>query len=411
MGYNMDQKSKNNAVANSGLKTILDVASRQLSAASWKKMKTVSLIFGTRPEAIKLAPVYLALAHYPSLFRPQIWLTGQHRQMMDQVMDIFKLPAHCDFDLMQPGQTLTHVTSSVLSALEKAFNEERPDAIIVQGDTTTVFAASLAAFYAGIPVAHVEAGLRTNNKRSPYPEELNRRLTSQLSDFHFAPTEWSAANLRSEGTDPAKIWVTGNTVIDALDVVIREVRRSPPSLPADYHSQAIQNSERLVLITGHRRENFGAGFEQLCKAIRQLSLRYPRVAFLYPVHLNPKVREPVFRILGSLPNVFLIEPLDYRVFVWTMDRSFLILTDSGGVQEEVPRLGKPVLVMRDTTERPEVVEAGVAKLVGTDTDRIIHETTRLLEDSAAYRLMSQARNPYGDGHAAERIAKILAKVI
>jgi len=374
-------------------------------------MKTIALIFGTRPEAIKLAPVYLELAKRRDTYRPLVWLTGQHRQMLDQVVDIFGLPVDHDFDIMQPGQSLTFVTAAVLSALEKTFAATRPDCILIQGDTTTVFAAALSAFYHKIPVGHVEAGLRTNNKYSPYPEEINRRMATRLADFHFAPTQQAKNNLLSENAPERSIWVTSNTVIDALDVVVREVRRSQPRFPADYPLQAIQNTERLVLITGHRRENHGAGFEQICEAIRQLSCHYPQVTFLYPVHLNPKVKKPVFRILGSLPNVFLIEPLDYRTFVWTMDRSFLILTDSGGIQEEASRLGKPVLVMRDTTERPEAIEAGTARLVGTDTAMIIHETTRLMEYPDTYRQMSLALNPYGDGHAAERIAEILAEVL
>lgn len=372
------------------------------------KMKTVSLIFGTRPETIKLAPVYLELARRKDDFHPLIWLTGQHRQMLDQVMDTFQLRADRDFAIMTPGQSLTLVTTAVVTELEKTFSSERPDLVIVQGDTTSAFATALAAFYAKIPVGHVEAGLRTDNKYSPFPEEINRRLVTRLTDLHFAPTERAKTNLLAEGVPEKQIAVTGNTVIDALDIVVKQVRLTRPPLPAEFPLSALDAGKRLVLITGHRRENFGEGFESLCRAIAELARRYANCEFVYPVHLNPNVREPVFRILGKTSNINLIEPLDYKSFVWAMDNCFLLLSDSGGIQEEAPHLGKPVLVMRDTTERPEAIEAGTAKLVGTDFDAIVSEASRLLDDPDAYDRMSRAHNPFGDGQAAGRIAEALA---
>lgn len=369
----------------------------------------VALIFGTRPEAIKLAPVYLELRRRSEEFTPLLWLTGQHRQMLDQVMATFKLTGDRDLNLMKPGQSLVDVTSGVLEGMTRVFAEERPDCILVQGDTTTVFAAGLAAFYQRIPVGHVEAGLRTFNKFSPFPEEMNRQLTTRLTDFHFAPTTQSRDNLVAEGVAAGKVWVTGNTVIDALDIVAKHVRAARPEMPADFPLAALEGARRMVLITGHRRENFGAGFEQLCQAIVDLALAFPETEFIYPVHLNPNVREPVFRILQGRQNLHLIEPLSYEPFVWAMDRAHFLLSDSGGVQEEAPHLGKPVLVMRDTTERPEALAAGTSKLVGTDRDVIVREATQLLQDEAAYRAMSQAQNPFGDGHASEKIADALLK--
>jgi UDP-N-acetylglucosamine 2-epimerase (non-hydrolysing) len=371
--------------------------------------RKVALIFGTRPEAIKLAPVYLELRRRSEEFTPLLWLTGQHRQMLDQVMATFKLTGDRDLNLMKPGQSLVDVTSGVLEGMTRVFAEERPDCILVQGDTTTVFAAGLAAFYQRIPVGHVEAGLRTFNKWSPFPEEMNRQLTTRLTDFHFAPTTQSRDNLVAEGVAAGQVWVTGNTVIDALDIVAKHVRAARPEMPADFPLAALEGARRMVLITGHRRENFGAGFEQLCQAIVDLALAFPETEFIYPVHLNPNVREPVFRILQGRQNLHLIEPLSYEPFVWAMDRAHFLLSDSGGVQEEAPHLGKPVLVMRDTTERPEAIAAGTSKLVGTDRDVIVREATRLLQDETAYRAMSQARNPFGDGHASEKIADALAR--
>ena len=374
-----------------------------------KRVCKIAFVFGTRPEAIKLAPVLLEMQRRPDRFESRIWLTAQHRQMLDQVMSTFNLKADRDFNIMRDDQSLTGVTGAVLEALEKAFAEERPDGIIVQGDTTTVFAAALAAYYAQIPVGHVEAGLRTDNKYSPFPEEMNRRLTTRLTDFHFAPTESARRNLLAEGIDPKRIWVTGNTVIDALDIIVKRVRARRPAMPADFPRGILEGAERMVLITGHRRENFGAGFESICRAIAELARRYPDTQFVYPVHLNPQVRKPVFTLLCGYANISLMEPLDYEQFVWAMERCYFLLSDSGGVQEEAPHLGKPVLVMRAVTERPEALAAGLAKLVGVDYETIVGEACRLMEDSAAYAAMSRAQNPFGDGRASLRIADVLAE--
>jgi len=365
-----------------------------------------AVIFGTRPEGIKLAPVIEELRKRPAHFKPLVWVTAQHREMLDQVLDVFSIRPDRDFDLMRPGQSLTGLTVAVLEALSKAFEEERPDLILVQGDTTTTFAASLAAYYARAPVAHVEAGLRTYDKFAPYPEEVNRRLTTHLADIHFAPTERARQNLLAEGIPAQRVLTTGNTVIDALLSVVKRVRQSPPPLPADLLPAALK-APRMILITGHRRESFGRGFEQICRAIAELARLYPEAAFVYPVHMNPNVREPVFRILSGNPNVHLIEPLGYLEFVRLMDRATLLLTDSGGVQEEAPSLGKPVLVMREVTERPEGVEAGTSRLVGVEAQRIVAGVRELLEDQSLYRRMSAAPNPYGDGRAAQRIAEAL----
>lgn len=370
-------------------------------------MKKMAFVFGTRPEAIKLAPVYLAAKGKSSEIRPEIWLTGQHQEMLTQVMDIFSLVAERNFSIMTPNQSLNQIAARVLDCFETAALENRPDIVVVQGDTTTTAAASLAAFYLKIPVAHVEAGLRTNNKFSPYPEEANRRITSVLADFHFAPTQQAKNNLLAEGIPPTQIWVTGNTVIDALDIVVQKVRTSRPALSADFPLSAFECQNKVVLITGHRRENFGSGFESLCLAIRTLAEKNPNVSFVYPVHLNPHVREPVYRLLAGSANVHLIEPLDYRAFVWAMDRASFVISDSGGVQEEAPHLGKPVLVTRDTTERPEAVAAGTARLVGTEYESIVEQASLLLHNRQAYEEMSKASNPFGDGHASERIIEVL----
>lgn len=364
----------------------------------------IALVLGTRPEAVKLAPLYLRLCREPDFFTPQLWATGQHRQMLDQVLATFELRPHRDFNLMRDSQTLTDVTCAVLRHMQAAFEEERPDMVIVQGDTTTVFAAALAAFYARIPVGHVEAGLRTWNRLSPYPEEANRQLSTCLTDLHFAPTEGAKANLLSVRIPEEQIWVTGNTVIDALDLVVEKVRRQRPALPEQFPLEHVEGKRRMILITGHRRENFGSGFESICRAILELSGKYPDCEFVYPVHLNPNVRKPVNRILSGCNNIHLIEPLAYEPFVWAMDHAYLLLSDSGGVQEEAPHLGKPVLVMRDTTERPEAIEAGTSILVGTDFERIVSECSRLLDDARAYETMSAAVNPFGDGKASDRIA-------
>jgi UDP-N-acetylglucosamine 2-epimerase (non-hydrolysing) len=367
----------------------------------------VAVIFGTRPEAIKLAPVVLALRDHPA-FTCQVCVTAQHRQMLDQVLEVFGLTPDADLDLMRPNQTLGGLTARAVEALDEYLARERPELILVQGDTTTVFCAALAAFYHRIPVGHVEAGLRTGDLQSPWPEEANRVLTSRLTALHFAPTETSRQNLLREGVPAERIAVTGNTVIDALFLALAKVKASPPPIPGlDARTLAAWEGKPVVLITGHRRENHGAGFESICRAIAELAGRFPQTQFVYPVHLNPNVREPVGRLLGvgRAANVHLIDPLPYLPFVALMNRATVVLTDSGGIQEEAPSLGKPVLVMRDTTERPEAVTAGTVKLVGTDFDAIVGETARLLTDRVAYEAMARAHNPYGDGKATGRIVE------
>lgn len=377
------------------------------------KAKRIAVVFGTRPEAIKLCPVVLALQKDPA-FDCKVCVTGQHREMLQQVLDLFGVKPDVDFALMQPNQTLGGLTSRGIAAIDHYLAVEKPDIVMVQGDTTTVLCGALAAFYHHIPVAHVEAGLRTGNMQSPWPEEANRVLTTRLAKWHFAPTENNRNNLIREGVPSADVYVTGNTVIDALHLARKKVEELGDSeiekvigLPEGF----IGSGRRMVLITGHRRENFGDGFENICKAIRNLSERFQDVDFVYPVHLNPNVREPVNRILGDHveKNVYLIQPQSYLPFVALMNRACLVLTDSGGVQEEAPGLGKPVLVMRDTTERPEAVYAGTVKLVGTDCEAIEGSVTTLLTDSAAYEKMARAVNPYGDGLATRRILEVLAK--
>ena len=370
----------------------------------------ISFIFGTRPEAVKLCPLVVAMRNAGGDLQPHVCVTGQHREMLDQVLDIFGVKPDVDLALMQPNQTLGGLTSRAIGAVDAYLLEQKPDMIIVQGDTTSVFCAALAAFYHRIPVGHVEAGLRTWNRWSPFPEEINRVLTTRVADLHFAPTEKSKQNLLAEGVDQQSIRVTGNTVIDALMIAIDHVRSNPPiiaGLPEILQPGTEANDPPLVLVTGHRRENFGQGFENICHAIVDLAERFPDTQFVYPVHLNPNVREPVHRLLGGAkhPNIHLIAPLSYLPFVGLMDRSTLLLTDSGGVQEEAPSLGKPVLVMRDTTERPEAVEMGTVKLVGTDRDAIRDQVALLLTDPEAYSKMANAVNPYGDGKASERIIR------
>lgn len=369
-------------------------------------MPRILTIFGTRPEAIKMAPVVKALAGETG-FISQVCVTAQHRQMLDQVLQLFDIRPDHDLDLMRPGQDLTDITSNVLCGLRPVLREVRPDLVLVHGDTTTTCAAALAAYYERIPVGHVEAGLRTGNRYSPWPEEMNRRLTGCLAELHFAPTARARDNLRREGVPEERIHVTGNTVIDALLDVIGRVR-SDPALGAALVGRlpVLDPGRRVILVTGHRRENFGLGFERICEALSSLARRED-VQIVYPVHLNPNVQEPVRRWLGEAENIHLIPPLDYLPFVALMDRAELIITDSGGVQEEAPSLGKPVLVMRDTTERPEAVEAGTVRLVGTDAAAIVREASRLLDDAADYRAMSRAHNPYGDGRAARRILAAL----
>lgn len=370
-------------------------------------MKRILLTFGTRPEAIKMAPVVAALKA-EAAFDVKVCVTGQHRQMLDQALDLFGITTDFDLNLMQPGQDLTDITNNVLVGMRGVLRQWRPDWLLVHGDTTTTFAAALAAYYEQVAVGHVEAGLRTGNIYSPWPEEMNRRLAGSIASLHFAPTERAKGNLLREGVAPERIHVTGNTVIDALLQVVARIRMDV-ELQARFAGQFgfLSAGRRLVLVTGHRRENFGAGFERICHALRRLSERED-VEIVYPMHLNPNVQEPVRRVLGAAPRVHLIEPLDYLPFVYLMDRAYLIITDSGGVQEEAPSLGKPVLVMRDTTERPEAVDAGTARLVGTDEAAIVCEASLLLDDAAAYEAMSRAHNPYGDGNAAARIADHLA---
>lgn len=367
----------------------------------------VLTVFGTRPEAIKMAPLVNHLQSVPGI-ESRVCVTAQHRQMLDQVLELFEITPDHDLDLMRPGQDLYSITSDILLALKPVYEAEQPDVVLVHGDTTTTFAATLSAFYQRIPVGHVEAGLRTGNLLSPWPEEANRRLTGALARLHFAPTAKSRDNLLRENVPEDRIVVTGNTVIDALLQVRTKLERSTElnaSLAAQF--PFMRDGARLLLITGHRRENFGDGFERICQAIAQLARRYPDLDLVYPVHLNPNVREPVGRLLSGIANVHLIDPLDYLPFVYLMTRSTVILTDSGGIQEEAPSLGKPVLVMRDTTERPEAIEAGTARLAGTDVESIVGGVSLLLDDAAEYQRMSIAHNPYGDGHACERIAKTL----
>jgi UDP-N-acetylglucosamine 2-epimerase (non-hydrolysing) len=369
------------------------------------EMKVLS-VFGTRPEAIKMAPVVNALAQDPAI-DAKVCVTAQHRQMLDQVLDIFGIRPDFDLNLMKPGQDLSDVTSNVLLGMREVFKQWLPDIILVHGDTTTTFAASLSAYYAKVKVGHVEAGLRTHNKYSPWPEEMNRMLAGAVADIHFAPTQKAQANLLREGRPVDAIHITGNTVIDALLDAVSRIR-SDKALNTRFENQFdfIDPNKRIVLVTGHRRENFGSGFENICLALGEIAARTD-VQVVYPVHLNPNVQEPVRRILSGINNVHLIEPLDYLPFVYLMDRSALLITDSGGVQEEAPSLGKPVLVMRDTTERPEAVEAGTVKLVGTDTKTIVREANHLLNEPVAYEAMARAHNPYGDGQAALRIRDIL----
>lgn len=365
-------------------------------------------VFGTRPEAIKMAPVVKGLSSSAGI-EAKVCVTAQHRQMLDQVLTLFGIAPDFDLNLMKPGQDLTDITSNVLLGMRGIFKAWKPDYVLVHGDTTTTLATSLAAYYEKIPVGHVEAGLRTGDIYSPWPEEMNRRIAGAIAQVHFAPTENAKANLLREGVSSKAVHVTGNTVIDALLEVVHRLR-SDVDLKAsiERNFQFLDSSKRLILVTGHRRENFGSGFENICTAIRRISERGD-VEIVYPVHLNPNVQEPVKRLLGNSRNIHLIEPLDYLPFVYLMDRAHILLTDSGGVQEEAPSLGKPVLVMRNTTERPEAVAAGTVRLVGTDQEAIVTETHRLLNDPAEYERMSHAHNPYGDGQAANRIVNFLSE--
>ena len=365
-------------------------------------------VFGTRPEAIKMAPLVKAL-EADSRFTSKVCVTAQHREMLDQVLDLFNIKPEFDLNLMKPGQTLSDVTSRILTELSPVLKEFKPDVVLVHGDTATTFAASLASYYEQIPVGHVEAGLRTGNIYSPWPEEANRRLTGVLTQHHFAPTETSKQNLLRENFAEQSVHITGNTVIDALFLVKEQIEQNH-ELSASLSSQFpfLDDSKKLILVTGHRRESFGGGFERICEALAKTAKAHPEVQILYPVHLNPNVQEPVNRILKDIDNIYLIEPQQYLPFIYLMNKAHVILTDSGGIQEEAPSLGKPVLVMRDTTERPEAVEAGTVKLVGTDIELIVSSLKTLLTDESEYKAMSMAHNPYGDGKACQRICDILA---
>ncbi|MBI4795422.1 MAG: UDP-N-acetylglucosamine 2-epimerase (non-hydrolyzing) [Deltaproteobacteria bacterium] len=391
-------------------------------------MKKILLIFGTRPEAIKMAPVVLRLKAAGDAFQTRVAVTAQHRQMLDQVLDIFNIQPDHDLDIMSPNQDLFDIASRGLTGLKEVLRKEEPDLVLVHGDTTTTFIAALAAFFLKIPVGHVEAGLRTKDKYQPFPEEMNRHLAGVLTDYHFAPTPWARDNLVNEGVAPARVWVTGNTVIDALKIVADRVKREKGRWE-DYFRREYGldlNNQRLILVTGHRRENFGPGFENICWALRDVVDHFPGVLVVYPVHLNPNVQRPVYEILsthrgggqakahlletGSDSRLFLLPPLEYVPFVYLLSQSYLVLTDSGGIQEEAPALGKPVLVMREVTERPEGLWARTVKLVGTDRQRIFAEIKELLDNPASYRAMAQAQNPYGDGQAAARIVQVLAQL-
>lgn len=381
------------------------------------------LVFGTRPEAIKMAPLVKEFQARANEFDTIVCVTGQHREMLKQVLELFGIKPDYDLEIMKEGQDLYDVTTRVLLGMREVLKKTKPDVVLVHGDTTTSTAAALAAFYQQIPVGHVEAGLRTHNIYSPWPEEMNRQLTGRMATYHFAPTELSRDNLLAEGIATDRIFITGNTVIDALQQVVTRVKSnadlrnevSRKLLQFGYDVNRLEAGRRLVLITGHRRENFGEGFLNICRAIQTLSKRFPEVDFVYPMHLNPNVRKPIREIfgdnLGGLDNLFFIEPLEYLQFVTLMDRSSIVLTDSGGIQEEAPGLGKPVLVMRDTTERPEAVKAGTVKLVGTDYNQIVDNVEKLLTDNAAYAEMSRANNPYGDGKACSYIADALTRCI
>jgi len=382
-------------------------------------MREIMLVFGTRPEAIKMAPLVKEFQKHPNEFETIVCVTGQHREMLDQVLHIFEIKPDYDLNIMKQGQDLYDVTSRVLLGMRDVLKAVQPDVVLVHGDTTTSTATALAAFYQQISVGHVEAGLRTHNIYSPWPEEMNRQITGRIATYDFSPTPLSKQNLLDEGVDEKKITVTGNTVIDALYMVVDKIKKNKVLdkeleivlKDAGYDVNRLQNGKRLVLITGHRRENFGEGFISMCKAIQTLTKKYSNVDFVYPMHLNPNVRKPIHEVFGdnlsNLGNMFFIEPLEYLSFVYLMEKSYIVLTDSGGIQEEAPGLGKPVLVMRDTTERPEALDAGTVKLVGTDYDKIVNEVSSLLDDNVYYDVMSKAVNPYGDGMACERIVSCL----
>jgi len=379
----------------------------------------ILIVFGTRPEAIKMAPLVKAFQQHPDNFITKVCVTAQHREMLDQVLELFEIVPDYDLDIMKPGQDLYDVTANVLLGMKEVLQNFQPDIVFVHGDTSTTFAASLAAFYQQIKVAHVEAGLRTGDIYSPWPEEANRQLTTQITAYHFAPTETSKTNLLKENVKESTISVTGNTVIDALFLALEKIKTNNAleERVVTYLNNTIQHPtfnvqhSTFILVTGHRRENHGQGFINICNALKEIALQNPKIHIVYPVHLNPNVQKPVKELLSGIDNVHLIEPLQYEQFIYMMDKAYFIITDSGGVQEEAPSLGKPVLVMRDTTERPEALDAGTVKLVGTDTERIIQEAQKLINDKQAYEQMSKASNPYGDGHACEKIIQYIKERI
>jgi UDP-N-acetylglucosamine 2-epimerase (non-hydrolysing) len=378
-------------------------------------MKKVLIVFGTRPEAIKMAPVVAEFLKYKKQFNTRVCVTAQHRSMLDQVLSIFNIKVHYDLNIMKPNQNLYDITSNVLLKMNEVLIDFKPDLVLVHGDTTTTSATSLACFYQKIPVGHVEAGLRTGNIYSPWPEEMNRKLTGAIAKYHFAPTSTSQDNLLKEGVPKKNIFITGNTVIDALYIItnrIKNDKRLKAKIEKEIlkYGYRINKSKRLILVTGHRRENFGKGFINICLALKEIAVKNKDVDILYPVHLNPNVQKPVYKILSGINNVHLIEPIDYLPFVYLMNESYIIITDSGGIQEEAPSLGKPVLVMRDTTERPEAVTAGTVKIVGTKKEKIFKEATKLLDNKTVYNKMSKAHNPYGDGKACPRILKQICKI-
>ena len=377
--------------------------------------KKIIIVFGTRPEAIKMSPLVHALKLEPDMFEIKVCVTSQHRQMLDQVLSMFNIQPDFDLNLMKENQNLSNLTSLILSEIKKIFDNYLPDLVLVHGDTTTTLATSMAAFYASIPVGHVEAGLRTHDLKSPFPEEFNRQITSKISKWHFAPTNLSQKNLLSEGVNKSLITVTGNTVVDALYWILNKIEKNQErkknieiflnnSLSFDW------KRENFILVTAHRRENFGKGFEQICLALKELASKYPKVNFIYPVHLNPNVKKPVYDSLKAIPNIYLIKPLEYEPFIYLLNNCYFVLTDSGGIQEEAPSLGKPVLLLRDTTERPEAVEAGTVEVVGSNKKQIIEGVSRLLDNKKHYKKMSRAHNPYGDGLACKRIVDVLRSI-
>ena len=380
-------------------------------------MKTVLLVFGTRPEAIKMAPLVKEFQKHPETFNTKVCVTAQHREMLDQVLKIFDIKPDYDLNLMQKGQDLFDITARVIVGMRDVLEEVKPDVVLVHGDTTTSTSSALASFYKQIKVGHVEAGLRTFDIYSPWPEEMNRQITGRIATYHFAPTPQSKQNLLAEKIDESSIIITGNTVIDALHIVVDKVKNSAEiisSIKADLiekglKEEVLSDSSKTILVTGHRRENFGDGFLRICKALKNIALKYPNFEIIYPVHLNPQVQKPVYELLHNIPNVHLISPLEYLPFVYLMSKAHFVITDSGGVQEEAPSLGKPVLVMRDTTERPEAVDAGTVKIVGTNDEVIFAEASKLIDDVAYYNSMANAVNPYGDGLASSRIVEFLSK--